>query len=69
MRLQVKMFQAGEFRTCWGRSTEMGQDGIGHTHRKLDPGEIVTLDIPRPWRPIPSRARHRSLPPGPALWI
>ena len=31
VRLQVKMFQDGEFRTCWGRSTEMGQDGIGAT--------------------------------------
>jgi hypothetical protein len=31
VRLQVKMFQAGEFRSCWGRSTEMGQDGIGAT--------------------------------------
>src|ERR1700730_12339344 len=47
MRLQVKMFQAGEFCTCWGRSTEMGKDGIGATLTgSLEPGEIVTLDIP-----------------------
>ena len=58
MRLQVKMFQAGEFRTCWGRSTEMGQDGIGATLTgNLEPGEIVTLDIPLPLSPYPIKVR------------
>src|SRR6201987_973634 len=54
VRLQVKMFQDGEFRTCWGRSTELGQDGIGATLTgSLEPGEIVTLDIPLPLTPYP----------------
>jgi hypothetical protein len=58
VRLQVKMFQAGEFRTCWGRSTEMGQDGIGATLTgSLETGEIVTLDIPLPLSPYPIRVR------------
>jgi hypothetical protein len=58
VRLQVKMFQAGEFRTCWGRSTEMGQDGIGATLTgSLEPGEIVTLDIPLPLTPYPIKVR------------
>ncbi|HET7891692.1 MAG TPA: PilZ domain-containing protein [Candidatus Sulfotelmatobacter sp.] len=58
MRLQVKMFQAGEFRTCWGRSTEMGQDGIGATLTgNLETGEIVTLDIPLPLSPYPIKVR------------
>jgi hypothetical protein len=58
MRLQVKMFQAGEFRTCWGRSTEMGQDGIGATLTgSLEPGEIVTLEIPLPLTPYPIKVR------------
>ena len=56
VRLQVKMFQAGEFRTCWGRSTEMGQDGIGATG-SLEPGEIVTLEIPLPLTPYPIKVR------------
>jgi hypothetical protein len=57
-RLQVKMFQAGEFRTCWGRSTEMGQDGIGATLTgSLEPGEIVTLEIPLPLTPYPIKVR------------
>ena len=58
VRLQVKMFQAGEFRQCWGRSTEMGQDGIGATLTgSLEPGEIVTLEIPLPLTPYPIKVR------------
>ena len=58
VRLQVKMFQAGEFRTCWGRSTELGQDGIGATLTgNLEPGEIVTLEIPLPLSAYPVKVR------------
>jgi hypothetical protein len=58
VRLQVKMFQAGEFRSCWGRSTEMGQDGIGATLTgSLEPGEIVTLEIPLPLTTYPIKVR------------
>jgi PilZ domain len=57
-RLQVKMFQDGEFHSCWGRSVEIGQDGIGATLTgKLAPGEIVTLDIPLPLTPYPIKVR------------
>src|SRR5271155_6277512 len=58
VRLQVRMFQDGEFRTCWGRSTEMGQDGIGATLTgSLESGEIVTLEIPLPLTPYPIKVR------------
>ena len=58
LRMQVKMFQSGEFRSCWGRSTEMGQDGIGATLTgDLDPGEIVTLEIPLPLSTHPMKVR------------
>src|SRR5215470_15479288 len=58
LRMQVKMFQAGEFRSCWGRSTELGQDGIGATLTgDLDPGEIVTLEIPLPLSAYPLKVR------------
>jgi hypothetical protein len=58
VRLQVKMFQDGDFRTCWGRSTEMGQDGIGATLTgSLETGEIVTLEIPLPLTPYPIKVR------------
>jgi hypothetical protein len=52
------MFQAGEFRSCWGRSTELGQDGIGGTLTgELEAGEIVSLDIPLPLGPYPLKVR------------
>jgi hypothetical protein len=58
LRLQVRMFQDGEFRSCWGRSTELGQDGIGATLTgELESGEIVTLDIPLPLSPYPVKIR------------
>lgn len=48
-RLQVRMFQSGEFQSCWGRSTEFGQDGVGATLTgELQLGEIVSLEIPLP---------------------
>jgi hypothetical protein len=58
VRLQVKMFQAGEFRECWGHSTELGQDGIGATLTgELEAGEIVSLEIPLPLSPYPLKLR------------
>jgi hypothetical protein len=57
-RMQVRMFQAGEFRSCWGRSTELGQDGIGATLTgDLETGEIVSLEIPLPISPYPLKVR------------
>ena len=58
LRMQVKMFQAGQFRSCWGRSTELGQDGIGATLTgDLESGEIVTLEIPLPLSAYPLKVR------------
>jgi hypothetical protein len=58
VRIQVRMFQGGEFHNCWGRSTELGQDGIGATLTgELAAGEIVTLDIPLPLSPYPLKVR------------
>src|ERR1700730_3092990 len=57
-RMQVRMFQAGEFQNCWGRTTELGQDGIGATLTgELETGEIVSLDIPLPLSPYPLKVR------------
>jgi hypothetical protein len=58
VRLHVRMFQDGEFRSCWGRSTELGQDGIGATLTgELETGEIVSLEIPLPLTPYPVKMR------------
>jgi hypothetical protein len=57
-RLHVRMFQDGEFRSCWGHSTEIGQDGIGATLTgKLATGEIVSLEVPLPLSPYPLKVR------------
>jgi hypothetical protein len=57
-RMQVRMFQAGEFRNCWGRSTELGQDGIGATLTgDLEIGEIVSLEVPLAPSPYPLKVR------------
>ncbi|HVI07156.1 MAG TPA: PilZ domain-containing protein [Candidatus Binatia bacterium] len=58
VRMQVRMFQGGEFQSCWGRSTELGQDGIGATLTgELETGEIVSLEIPLPLSPYPLKVR------------
>jgi hypothetical protein len=58
VRMQVRMFQDGEFRNCWGRSTELGQDGIGATLTgELETGEIVSLELPLPLTPYPLKVR------------
>jgi hypothetical protein len=57
-RMQVRMFQAGEYRSCWGRSTELGEDGVGATLTgDLEAGEIVSLEIPLPLGPYPLKVR------------
>jgi hypothetical protein len=57
-RINVRMFQNGEFSDCWGHSTELGQDGIGATLTgKLEAGEIVSLEIPLPLSPYPLKVR------------
>jgi len=58
IRMQVRMFQGGEFRSCWGRSTELGQDGVGATLTgDLQTGEIVSLEMPLPLSPYPLKVR------------
>jgi|SRR5580698_1535885 hypothetical protein len=58
VRLQAQMFQQGEFRNCWGRSSELGQDGIGATLTgALETGEIVTLEISLPLSTYPVKVR------------
>ncbi len=57
-RMQVRMFQSGEFQNCWGRSTELGEDGIGATLTgELQAGEIVSLEIRLPLSPYPLKVR------------
>jgi len=52
VRIQAAVFRDGCTTTCWGRTNELGQDGIGATlSGELQPGEVVSLQFPIPLRP------------------
>ena len=52
VRIQVSVFREGETTTCWGRTSELGQDGIGATlSGELHAGEVVSLEFPIPLAP------------------
>jgi hypothetical protein len=47
--LTVNVFRDGETVSMWGRSNEIGQDGIGATLTgELKPGEVVSLELALP---------------------
>jgi hypothetical protein len=51
-RIQVSVFRDGVTTTCWGRSNELGEDGIGATlSGELQAGEVVSLEFPVPVPP------------------
>jgi hypothetical protein len=58
VRFTIEVFRDGEKVHMWGRSNEMGQDGIGGTlTAKLEPGEVVWLELPLPRMSTPLRIR------------
>ena len=47
VRVSVSVFRAGENLSFWGRSSELGEDGIGATLTgELEPGEVVEEAAP-----------------------
>jgi len=65
VRLAVHVFRAGAVSYFWGRSTEIGADGIGATLTgDLDPGEVVSMEFPLPLAAYPLKlraaVRHRD---------
>jgi hypothetical protein len=62
VRIQVSVFRDGATTTYWGRTSELGQDGIGATlSGELQIGEVVSLEfaIPLPSRVMKLRAAVR----------
>jgi len=58
VRMNVNVFRHGEISYFWGRSTELGLDGIGGTLTgDLEPGEVVSLEFPLPVSPYPLKLR------------
>jgi hypothetical protein len=62
VRFTVETYRDGERSSLWGRSNEIGQDGIGGTlTAELRPGEVVWLELslPRLRKPLKIRALVR----------
>jgi hypothetical protein len=58
VRVNVEVFRGGVTSYFWGRSTELGLDGIGATLTgDLEPGEVVSLEFPLPLSPYPLKLR------------
>lgn len=58
IRVSVKVFRPEAQLEFWGRSIELGQDGIGITLTgQLEPGEVATLELTLPGSGTPLRLR------------
>jgi len=52
VRIQVSVFREGLTTTYWGRTSVLGQDGLGATlSGALHSGEVVSLEFPIPLPP------------------
>jgi len=51
-RIQMTVFRDGKTTSLWGRTSELGQDGVGATlSAELKVGEVVALEFPVPVPP------------------
>jgi PilZ domain len=58
VRIQVSVFREGETTTLWGRTSELGLDGLGATlSGELHIGEVVSLEFPIPIEPNLTKLR------------
>jgi hypothetical protein len=58
VRIHVSVFREGRTVACWGRTSELGQDGLGATLSGcLQNDEVVTLEFPIPIEPHRMRLR------------
>ena len=58
LKLTVHVFRAGERVSFWGRSNEIGQDGIGATLTgTLESGEVVAMELSLPLGVYPTKFR------------
>ena len=57
-RIQMSVFRDGEKTSLWGRTSELGQDGVGATlSAELKVGEVVSMEFPIPVQPYFMRVR------------
>jgi hypothetical protein len=57
-RIQVSVFREGVTTSFWGRTSELGLDGLGATlSGELQVGEVVSLEFPVPLPPHVMKVR------------
>ena len=58
MRIAVQIFRSGQTTALWGRSNELGEDGVGGTLTgELEPGEVVSMELSLPLAAYPLKLR------------
>ncbi len=58
MRIAVEIFRSGETTSFWGRSNELGEDGVGGTLTgELEAGEVVSMELSLPLAAYPLKLR------------
>ena len=58
IRISIVVFRPHGSASMWGRSTELGEDGIGATLTgEIEPGEVVSMELSLPVTPLPLRLR------------
>jgi hypothetical protein len=58
VRVSIQAFRSGENVSLWGRSSEIGADGIGATLTgELEPGDVVSMELLLPMAPFPMKFR------------
>jgi hypothetical protein len=58
MRISVQVFRSGETSSLWGRSNELGIDGVGGTLTgELQVGEVVSMELSLPLMAYPLKLR------------
>ena len=58
VRIQLSVFRDGATTAIWGRTNEIGQDGVGATLTEmLQVGEVVSMEFPIPVAPYQIKVR------------
>ncbi len=58
VRVSVHVFRSGGSISFWGRSSELGEDGVGATLTgELEVGEVVSMDLSLPMAAFPIKFR------------
>jgi hypothetical protein len=58
IRISIQVFRPTGTVSFWGRSTELGEDGIGGTLTgEVEPGEVVSMELSLPTSVYPIKLR------------